>query len=590
MKKIICLLLALLTCISSSFAIAQENWSEAVDCDYSGGIKTSKNGSENRYIIPANEDFEVMYYEVKETSIPMHVEDSHFSECIATLLKGEIVERTDGRSFVNDKVTWIPVKVLSTGEEGYIRRKSTDIIELDASSIGNITLTGQKLFPKFDPRIYEYTVYDANVNEIEIQSYVINKNSDVDIITDENSIQVISTLDDNQKVYTINVIEKYTKMPKLKKVKFSGITINDEGTVVPFSKMETTLTYTTDNPHNILTVTNNGEEVHPSRIPLYIGENEIIMSISSPTDYVYEERITITRSNPSKEDEIKLSSFEKKIIEAGLSVLPERHPFVLAYESTYKKDIKSYTSNKNGVSVSGIPYQWGGNATHKGFSDKWWNPTKSYNYPAIGTDCAKMLHWIYRNAGYVVRNSSAAIFLQGKEGVSRKLPGVKEHKVIPSIEKAKIGDVSYMSSNYKYISGSGSHIAMFIGTARKLGIADELRKYYPDFPVDAYLVLEQGYSDNQYYQPILKEMGIEKRTTLCGVGIQFHSSLIENGEYLYKSPYYSFKDSYTWTDSKTGYTFEITSEFDVVNRLMQYKSDSEISPKPNISRPVSDKK
>ncbi len=199
------------------------------------------------------------------------------------------------------------------------------------------------------------------------------------------------------------------------------------------------------------------------------------------------------------------------------------------------------------------------------------------------------MHWIYRQLGYAIPSSSSEIFLAGVEGVSRKLPGVRTHKVIPTLSEAKIGDITYNSENFTYRSGHGNHSSMFIGTARKLGIEDTIRKYYRDFPVDAYLVVDIGWADGAYYYNMLRKIGISARTSMGGVGIQFLTSIKgNNGKYIYKSPYLSKKKSFSWKDSKSKQTFTIAANLERNRRLMQYKaySKSKVKYVMNLSRPI----
>ena len=147
--------------------------------------------------------------------------------------------------------------------------------------------------------------------------------------------------------------------------------------------------------------------------------------------------------------------------------------------------------------------------------------------------------------------------------------------MITSLKDAKIGDIAYNSKDFTYRSGHGCHTAMFIGTARQLGIEDTIRKYYRDFPVDAYLLIDIGWADGSYYHSMLKKAGIKGRIDLGGVGIQFFTSIKgNNGKYIYKSPYLSKKKSFSWKDSKTGYTFSIAANLERNRRLMQYKPSS----------------
>lgn len=166
---------------------------------------------------------------------------------------------------------------------------------------------------------------------------------------------------------------------------------------------------------------------------------------------------------------------------------------------------------------------------------------------------------------------------------------MRAHKVITSLENARIGDIAYNSQDYSYTSGHGNHTAMFLGTARKLGIEDTIRKYYRDFPIDAYLMIDVGWADGTYYHNMIKKVGTKGRSDLGGVGIQFFTSIkSNNGKYIYSSPYRSKKKSYAWKDGQTGQTFSIAANLERNKRPMQYKPSkkSAVQYVMNLSRPI----
>lgn len=278
-----------------------------------------------------------------------------------------------------------------------------------------------------------------------------------------------------------------------------------------------------------------------------------------------------------------MTKLERKIVEQGFRLLPYDHPFVLAYEKTYHVEIDSYVAEVNGVKVSGVPFEFGGNGEYSDFADRWWTRTGVGQYPVGGLDCTEYIVWIFRQLGYTVPDSSTGLFFAGKEGVLRKLPGIREHLVIPSFEEAMIGDVAYNSENYSYRSGHGSHTQMFLGTANKLGIAEALLKMYPDFPCDAYLVLDCGWSDGGYYYDLMKKLHVRNaRKGMAGVGVQFFTSIKEGSEYLYKSP----QKVYKWENPQTGHIFRIESRLEANGRLVQYKPKSKVEHPINLSRPI----
>ena len=278
-----------------------------------------------------------------------------------------------------------------------------------------------------------------------------------------------------------------------------------------------------------------------------------------------------------------MSALERSIVEQGLRLLPYDHPFVLAYEETYQVHIDSYMATIKGVKVSGVPFEFGGSGNFLGYASRWWKTTDVADYPVGGLDCAEYIAWIYKQLGYDVPDSSTALFFAGKAGVARKLPGIREHLVIPSFENALIGDVAYNSQNYSYQSGHGSHTEMFLGTANKLGIGAALQKYYPGFPLDAFLVLDCGWSDGNYYYNLMRKLHVSNpRRSMAGVGVQFFTSVRSGGKYLYRCP----SKVYKWTNPETGHTFRIESRLEAQRRPLQYKPQSAVQYPMNLSRPI----
>ncbi|MDR1620419.1 MAG: C40 family peptidase [Clostridiales bacterium] len=278
-----------------------------------------------------------------------------------------------------------------------------------------------------------------------------------------------------------------------------------------------------------------------------------------------------------------ITKFERQLVEIGFRLLPYDHPFVIAYERTYGTDIHSYAAEINGVTVSGVPFEFGGKGDYKGFNENWWRRTGVGQYPVGGLDCAKYLSWIYLQAGIVVPDVSNALFFSGTTGVTRTLSGVRPHMVLPSLEHAMIGDIAYNSKNQTYHSGHGSHVQMYLGTANVLGISRELQKMYPDFPCDAHLVLDCGWSDGEYYYRLMRKLKVHgARRGMAGVGVQFFTSIKSGSAFIYKSP----QKVYAWKNPDTGNTFQIESRLEKNGRLLQYKPGSKIEHTINISRPI----
>ena len=279
-----------------------------------------------------------------------------------------------------------------------------------------------------------------------------------------------------------------------------------------------------------------------------------------------------------------LSAFEQSIVEQAFRLLPYDHPFVVAYERTYNMKIDSYKTVIDGETISGVPFQLGGKGKFTGFSDSWWTQTTGdERYPVRGLDCASFVVWVYHQLGYSLPAGSATQFLSGKTGEVRRLPGVRAHRVIPTLSEARVGDVLYNSKPYTYRSGDGSHIQLYIGTANLLGIGTELQKLIKHFPLDAHLVMDCGWSDGVYYFSQLKQVGaLEPRMGLGGVGVQFVTSIHSGETALYQSP----GKTYTWKHPDTLHRFYIESRLEISERPLQHDASAQVEYPMNLSRPI----
>lgn len=279
----------------------------------------------------------------------------------------------------------------------------------------------------------------------------------------------------------------------------------------------------------------------------------------------------------------EMSDFERRIVEQGFRLLPYDHPFVVAYEATYGDKIDSFVTTINGITLSGVPFEFGGKWQFAGFSERWWTPTGVKDYPVGGLDCAGYIAWVYYQLGIEIPIGSAGQFLAGQSGVLREISGVRPHYVLPSLDEALIGDIAYNSEDYSYRSGHGSHTQLYLGSASKLGISEALLQIYPDFPCDAHLVLDCGWSDGSYYYDRMRKLKTRNaRKSMAGVGVQFFSSIKAGSKYLYRSP----KSTYKWKSPSTGFTYRIESRLEKNGRLLQYKPSRKIEYPINIARPV----
>lgn len=408
------------------------------------------------------------------------------------------------------------------------------------------------------------------------------------------TITLTTRLGEHTFKYTITLRRETEDSAKLTKLSLSGIKLKPEFNKntkkytanVPWSDYETSLTVKLAEKYSSYKVTRNGSKVDEKEIPLAVGKNTITVEVTSLLGSVTKYVVEVTRAKPSTSDKNKMSSLEKKLVEQAFRLLPERHPFKLAYEEAHNVKIKTYTATKNGIKVSGVPFEFGGGGNYMGFNSRWWNKTSVSQYPVGGLDCAKYMQWIYKQVGMSVPSISNTLFFSGKEGEKRVING-RSHLVIPSFSEAKIGDIAYNSKLYTYASGHGSHTAMFLGTARKLGIASTIKKYYRNFPVDAYLTIDVGWSDGKYYYNMMKKLGVSGRSSMCGVGVQFFPSVRNSdGSYRYKSPHRSSKPAYSWRDSKSGQTFTVDATLERNGRYFQHKVGSGVKNIMNLSRPI----
>lgn len=332
----------------------------------------------------------------------------------------------------------------------------------------------------------------------------------------------------------------------------------------------------------------NGTAQASDTLKLAYGSNDIQVAVKSKQGQTTTYTITLHREKPA--DPETMSPLEKQFVETAMRLMPERNPFVLAYEEAHGVKIDSYSKTVNGVRISGVPFRYGGNGHITGYDDHWWTPSGDSQYPANGLDCAELMHWIYHNMGYEIPSDSSSEFFAGIAGVKRFTPGIeKNHWVIPTLAEAKIGDIVYNSKESTYVSGKGSHVGMFLGTARKLGIERTLAKYMPEFPMDAYLYVDIGWADEAFYLDELHNIGI-KGNRIFGSGIQYFPSVKGNdGKYIYESPYRNKNTRViSWKDKVSGATFSVTSAMEQEGRPFQYKpdKDSTVQYLLNISRPI----
>lgn len=553
-------------------------------------------------------------YKIKSSYTSLRVKPSSKAQVVETLKKNAYVVRQDTKTYLGSGLKWYKVQALDSGNTGFIATKYLTKTTLpDYSRLSSLSVSAGVLCPAFKPDVFQYDFYLPEAQNDFALSYAVPKpetavqvkkgemviEGNPAVIAFENGavLTITSVYQDKTSVYQITMKREDANTAKLQELAFSDIAITPDFNPevfaytagVPYSVIDTTVTAALFNGFSQVNYFINGEKNNDNFLPLMVGKNTFGVEVTSPLGQKNVYTLDVTRAEPSEGEIIHMSALERRFVETAFQLLPERHPFLLAYEEATGRDIKSYSVIKNNYKISGVPFEFGGSGKFKGFSDRWWAKTSVRRYPVGGMDCAEYMCWIYRQMGYIVPDSSAGLFLSGVEGELRNLKGVRFHKVIPSLDIAKIGDIAYNSKDYSYTSGHGNHTAMFLSTARKLGIGDTLCKYYPDFPIDAYLLIDVGWADGKYYHNMIKKTGVKGRSDLGGVGIQFFTSIKgNNGKYVYASPYRSKKKSYAWKDTQSGQIFTIAANLERNRRPVQYKPSQKSSVQyvMNLCRPI----
>jgi len=560
------------------------------------------------------------YYKVDSNSLNLREKPSDTSKIKAKFKKYTILTRLNTKNYKGGGDTWYKVQGWDnkTGKNltGYVCstyvKKTTNP---NFSRLLNIKTSAGALCPAFTPDKLDYKLYlDDSKNEFNLSfeknmyTTAIELNVGDTPVT-ENNIQFVKDavltvtvtatppLPQKQKksIYRITMLRESPDASLINALTLDGVKITPDfksdvieyTASVPYKTIETKATIAKMNGYAKIYYTIGGESSSDGFLPLMVGDNQLKIECVSPLGKKSTYIVNIKRAAPAKGEKPMMSALERKIVETAFQLLPERHPFVLAYEKATKRNIKSYTATRNGKKVSGVAFEYGGSGNVKGFSSRWWKRTSVSKYPVGGMDCAEFIHWVYKNVGYDVPHASSTLFLSGKEGTNRKIKGVSTHKVITSLSKAKIGDVAYNSEKFGFGSGHGNHTSLFIGTAEKLGIGDTVRKYYRNFPIKAYLVIDIGWADGTYYHNMIKKIGSRGRNDLCGVGIQFFTSIKgNNGKYIYKSPYKTGKYSFSWYDSSSRQTYRVSANIERNRRPYQYKWTTSVKNVMNLSRPI----
>lgn len=485
--------------------------------------------------------------------------------------------------------------------------------EGETVALTGLTVDGGALSPAFSPDTKDYSVTlpagteSAKVTAQAAAGLIISFNGtaddgdgiiDIALATPETPVKV-SVSDGTQTAdYTLTIKVDKGNTTQLGALSFAQAPITPAfnpdvygySASVTYNTATANISFALVNPSSTCKVYLNGADQGDNRtLALAYGSNAITLDVKSKQGHAATYTVTFFRETPGSSG--TMSDLEKKFVETAFRLMPERSPILLAYQEAHGIKINTYSTTINGVHLSGVPFSYHCNGHVTGYDSRWWKPTKDSKYPVWGLDCAEYVHWVYHNMGYEIPRSSTGVFFAGIAGVQRYTPPVKKtHWVIPTLADAKIGDIVYNSKKNTYESGHGSHSGIFMGTARKLGIADTLAKYMPNFPMDAYLVIDIGWADGKFYYNEMRGLRIRGRVGMCGVGIQYFPSVKGNdGKYIYASPYRNRKTRVMrWRDPVSGQTFEVSSSMERQGRPFQYKPSkkSPVQYLLNISRPI----
>jgi uncharacterized protein YgiM (DUF1202 family) len=554
----------------------------------------------------------VSYYKVTSDSLNVRENSTGKSDVkvLLKLKKNALVTRLDSVNYKGGGDTWYKVQTVS-GVVGFVCSDYVSKVKSpNFSRLTRMKPSKGNMYPAFSPDWFEYFLYlDDSDNsfdlsfdkslataEVKVNDTVVDGSSVSIPFSEGSKVTIAVTAGAQKSTYTIVTTHGQNTDSLLSSLSFKDLKLTPEfnpevyeySASVPYKTIETTAAIKKNNYYSDIEYYVGGEKSADGFLPLMVGSNQFKIKCISPRgDKSATYTVNITRAAPASGEAPIMSALERRIVEQAFQLLPERHPFVLAYEQATGRDIKSYHTYRNGKRISGVAFEYGGSGSVNGFSSRWWNKTSVARYPVGGMDCAEYIHWVYQNIGYDVPHASNALFLSGVSGVTRSIKGVRTHKVIPSLKDAKIGDVAYNSEEFGFGSGHGNHTSLFLGTARKLGIGDAIRKYYRKFPIDAYLVIDIGWADGVYYHNMIRKVGTKGRDDLCGVGVQFFSSIRgSNGKYLYKSPYKTGKSSFSWYDSKSKQTYRVSANIERNHRPYQYKWNSSVKYVMNLSRPI----
>ncbi len=352
------------------------------------------------------------YYKAASSTLNMRAAPKSAAKVVETFKKGAVVLRVDNKKYSGSGLKWYKVRSLVTGKTGYVCTKYiSKTAKPNYSRLHQLSVDTGALRPAFSPNTLKYDYYLSDSKTSFTLSYtaLITAAAQVKIgdialmgnpvaVAFEAGKKLTLTVAGQGKttVYTINMKREGASASKLSGVALSGVSLSpafDADTLsytasVPYKTLDTTAAvkkgkYSTVNYYL------NGKKNPDNYFPLMVGENNIAVECVSPLKQKTVYNIKITRAKPAAGEKIRMSGLERRFVETAFSLLPARHPFVLAYEEATGRDIKTYTVTKKGVKLSGVPFEFGGGGAVTGFYSRWWNRTGVKRYPAGGMDCAE---------------------------------------------------------------------------------------------------------------------------------------------------------------------------------------------------------
>lgn len=388
--------------------------------------------------ITAQADAPTGCYKVKSATVSLRINPSSKGQSVEALKKNALVMRLDNKTYSGSGLKWYKVQALASGNTGFVATKYLTKTTLpDYSRLSALSFSAGVLCPAYKPDVFQYDLYlPEGQNDFALsysaprpETAIQIKKGDTPVegnpatVPFENDavITLASVYQDKTSEYKIAMKHEDANAAKLQSLTLSDISISPEFNPdvynytanVPYCVIDTTATPALFNGFSKVSYSIGGEKSVDNFLPIMVGKNTFAVECTSPLGQKNIYTVEVTREEPAAGEVIRMSALERRFVETAFRLLPERHPFVLAYEEATGRDIKSYSVTKNNSKISGVPFEFGGSGKFTGFSSRWWSKTGVKRYPVGGLDCAEYMCWIYRQMGYTVPDSSSGLFLSG---------------------------------------------------------------------------------------------------------------------------------------------------------------------------------